>query len=232
MIFELAQDFHGALEAMPSAHLKRRAVLLVGGALDLSAHVLVRDARQLAGQLHGRLLGFEDDHVRRLLARAADLAPRPCLLPITPSLTSPGGPLIRTIEGHICFVNAVAVTPDGARAVSASDDKTLKVWDLAKGEVLVSFAGDEMMNACAVSPDGWTIIAGDESGRMHFLRLVLPEEVSRSAADRPRLYLVHLPGHEGGAGPPREVHLPATPPPVRASRRGLGRGGPAVGRDR
>ena len=30
-------------------------------------------------------------------------------------------------------VTAVAVTPDGKRAVSASADQTLKVWDLASG---------------------------------------------------------------------------------------------------
>ena len=29
------------------------------------------------------------------------------------------------------MVNAVAIMPDGSRAVSASDDKTLRVWDLA-----------------------------------------------------------------------------------------------------
>ena len=33
-------------------------------------------------------------------------------------------------------VAAVALTPDGKRAVSASWDKTLKVWDLERGEVL------------------------------------------------------------------------------------------------
>ena len=40
------------------------------------------------------------------------------------------GQLLRTLEGHADSVAAVAVTPDGTRAVSASHDKTLKVWDL------------------------------------------------------------------------------------------------------
>ena len=38
-----------------------------------------------------------------------------------------------TLRGHPDRVNAVAVTADGRRAVSASEDGTLKVWDLASG---------------------------------------------------------------------------------------------------
>jgi WD40 repeat protein len=41
--------------------------------------------------------------------------------------------LIRTLEGHDSVI-AVAITPDGKSAVSASYDSTLKVWDLEKGE--------------------------------------------------------------------------------------------------
>ena len=36
---------------------------------------------------------------------------------------------------------AVAVTPDGQRAVSASKDKTLKVWDLESGRELRTLEG-------------------------------------------------------------------------------------------
>ena len=36
---------------------------------------------------------------------------------------------------------AVAVTPDGQRAVSASWDKTLKVWDLESGRELRTLTG-------------------------------------------------------------------------------------------
>ena len=36
-------------------------------------------------------------------------------------------------------VKAVAVTPDGRRAVSGSDDRTLKVWDLEQGALLATW---------------------------------------------------------------------------------------------
>jgi WD40 repeat protein len=91
--------------------------------------------------------------------------------PLIPSLTPPGGPLLRTLEGHSGSVNAVAVTPDGRKAVSGSFDNTLKVWDLEKGEVIATFTGESPIFCCAIASGGVTIVAGEKSGRMHFLRL-------------------------------------------------------------
>ena len=76
-----------------------------------------------------------------------------------------------TLTGHTSAVRAVAVTPDGRRALSASDDHTVKVWDLVRGEVVASLRGETRMESCAVSPDGSTFVVGDRSGRVHFLRL-------------------------------------------------------------
>ena len=66
----------------------------------------------------------------------------------------------------------MAMMPDGRRAVSGYwNHKTLKLWDLKSGQILASFTGESGMLACAVSLDGRTIVAGDTSGRVHFLRL-------------------------------------------------------------
>ena len=54
--------------------------------------------------------------------------------------------------------------PDGTRAVSASDDKTLKVWDLATGGVVATFAADYPLQCCASSPRAETLVAGDIVG--------------------------------------------------------------------
>ena len=159
----LLRDFD-ALAGDPAAGL-------VQGALRLSAHVLAKDHTQLAGQLTGRLGHEEDAEVRALLPQARAQTTAPWLRPLTPSLTRAGGPLVRTLEGHAEAVHGVAVTPDGKRAISASEDNTLKVWDLATCAVVATFTADGPVLACAVAPDGGTIVAGDALGRLHFLRL-------------------------------------------------------------
>ena len=67
------------------------------------------------------------------------------------------------------------VTPDGQRAVSASFDQTLKVWDLETGEVLATFTCDSAAHGCAFADDGRLIVGGDAGGHVHFLRLEEPE---------------------------------------------------------
>jgi len=128
---------------------------LVQGAIRLSAHVLAEDGTQLAGQLTGRLLSFDGPDVQALLAQARGWKAFPWLRPLAPSLTPPGGALLRTLTGHTAGVRAVAVTPDGRRAVSASDDQTLKVWDLESGVELRTLTGHTAgVMAVAVTPDG------------------------------------------------------------------------------
>jgi WD40 repeat protein len=81
------------------------------------------------------------------------------------------GQLVCTLEDHADPVNAVAVTPDGRRAISASSDHTLRVWDVESGTLIAAFTGEGPLLRCAIAPDGRTIIAREKSGRGHFLRL-------------------------------------------------------------
>lgn len=67
----------------------------------------------------------------------------------------------------------MAVTADGRLAVSASWDKTLKVWDLESGRVLATFSGETMMLTCAFASEN-RILVGDYAGKVYDLILEDP----------------------------------------------------------
>jgi WD40 repeat protein len=76
-----------------------------------------------------------------------------------------------TLKNHNDGITTLAVSPDSKYLFSGSLDNTLKVWDLESQKVIASFATDNELRACAVAPDGRTIVAGEASGRLHFLQL-------------------------------------------------------------
>jgi len=108
---------------------------LTQSALRLSANVLAQDKTELAGQLLGRLLACEVPQVQVLLEQAKQWQGASWLRPLTPSLMSPGGPLLHTLQGHGGRIEAMALTPDGKQIVSAGDH-TLRIWDLESGQVV------------------------------------------------------------------------------------------------
>jgi WD40 repeat protein len=60
-----------------------------------------------------------------------------------------------TLSCDLLSVTAVALTPDGERAVSASSDITLEVWDLESGLELTNLFGHaDWVWALEVTPDG------------------------------------------------------------------------------
>jgi WD40 repeat protein len=61
------------------------------------------------------------------------------------------------------------------RAASASEDKTLKVWDLEMGALVTTFTCDAVAHCCAFVGNH-RIVAGDQSGRVHFPSLELKED--------------------------------------------------------
>ncbi|MBV8629417.1 MAG: TIR domain-containing protein, partial [Silvibacterium sp.] len=131
-------------------------VELLQGALRLSSHILARDPSQFVSQMTGHLLPLSSQlGIQQFINSLAHTANRPWLRPLWPSLDPPGTGLLRTLIGHSAWVSGVAIAPDGRRAISASEDKTLKVWDLESGAELHTLAGHSgWVTSVAVTPDG------------------------------------------------------------------------------
>ena len=79
------------------------------------------------------------------------------------------GYLKHVLPGHTAPVTALAAPGVERLVVSTAADGTLRVWNVAVGHGLAEFTADAPLTCCAVTPDGRTVVAGDEQGRVYFL---------------------------------------------------------------
>lgn len=158
----LISDLDWSASRDPNARLLQEA-------LRLSAYVLSADPRQLNAQLLGRIVENSSPVLDTLRAEASSDRRHPWLRPLRRLLTPPGGALVFTLAGHTARVRSLALTPDRANAVSASDDHTIKVWNLHRGQLERTISGHtDAVRAIAVLPDGAHIISGSDD---HTLRV-------------------------------------------------------------
>lgn len=88
--------------------------------------------------------------------------------------TEPAGKPRLTLRGHAAAVSALAFHPDGKSLASSSNDGTIKIWDLATGELRLSLQA-HTATALNFTRDG-TLISADQGGTVRLWRAVAGEQ--------------------------------------------------------
>lgn len=85
--------------------------------------------------------------------------------------------LLQTFSDHTSSINALQLLSDKQRFISASADKTLRLWEVSTGETLQIYAGHTVfVNAIALSPDEKTLYSGGADGAIYRWNLVTGEK--------------------------------------------------------
>ena len=103
--------------------------------------------------------GFSDFHSHSQFAPLGQQQQRPPQSPISIAPTSTVGKW--TLRGHGNWVRSVSFSPDSKYLVSASEDSTVKIWELRTGAVQCTLKGHKGFVSSAVfSPDGQYVASG------------------------------------------------------------------------
>src|SRR5207245_8716947 len=81
-----------------------------------------------------------------------------------------GQVLFRLLE-HVGPVTRVAFSPDGRRLLTASQDGTARLWELANGQPVAVFRHDRGLEYAAFAPDGYAVITACVDGTIRFWAL-------------------------------------------------------------
>jgi WD40 repeat protein len=74
------------------------------------------------------------------------------------------GRLVKTFRGHRGQVNTVSFNPSGTALVTASSDRTAKLWDSSGVELATLSAHRQEVNSAMFSPDGTAIVTASNDG--------------------------------------------------------------------
>ena len=104
--------------------------------------------------------------VKLRLLRNGQTADVTVRLAVRPAVEEAAIPMLDA-GGHMAQIMDIAFTPDGRQIVSASQDKTIRVWDVATGKTVRTIRGEAAVGpvgkiyAMALSPDGkWLAVGG------------------------------------------------------------------------
>ncbi|MEH2300154.1 MAG: serine/threonine-protein kinase, partial [Nostoc sp.] len=81
-------------------------------------------------------------------------------------------------SGHSDSINSIVISPDGQTLISASNDKTIKVWNLKNGDEIFTITLDaDIVKCLVISPDGHTFVSGSINGVIQVWNITTGKEI-------------------------------------------------------
>lgn len=147
------QAANAAASAREAKLLRGQGLVSEADALQLSGHMV--EARQKYWQSFDDFRNLSESCFVSEVALCVSYAASP--------------PPLLTLQGHLDSVTDVSIGPDGRTAISASEDGSLKSWDLQTGRVIGTLQGRSAKVRCvAFGPDGVSALSGDEDNTISY----------------------------------------------------------------
>jgi len=84
------------------------------------------------------------------------------------------------LTGHWAYVRSISWAPDGKRLASGSNDKTVRIWEVATGTELSQLTGhSDPVRSVSWAPDGIRLASGSNDGTVRIWEAATGKELSR-----------------------------------------------------
>jgi len=148
-------------------YLRRPISRQLGQVLDKMVEMATSRRFQSADEVLNALNSPLTPRIRT--SRVISAKPATQSLPAAPFKVAPTNSPIQnwkcayTLTGHTKSIRSLAITPDGQILASGSDDKTIKLWQLATGRELFTLRGHtKSVCSIAISLDGQVLASGSD----------------------------------------------------------------------
>ncbi len=142
-ISELIEDYKLILNKNISDKSKKAALEVLLSSLEQASHILKDNPKQINSQLIGYLEKDTNLFLDNIISSIKEKTKGVWLRPLTPSLSSQRGRVLKTFIGHKEEINTILVTDDKQRIISGSNKGTIKIWDIKTTKCIATIYSKE-----------------------------------------------------------------------------------------